>query len=59
MSDAKLVYPLLKKGGVLIFDDYDNAQFGVRRAVDEFLENADGFEVLREPGDYQFALRKL
>lgn len=59
LIDAQLAYPLLKKGGVLIFDDYDNAEFGVRRAVDEFLENADGFEVLRQDGDYQMAIRRL
>lgn len=59
LADTKLAYPLLKKGGVLIWDDYDNVQFGVRQAVDEFLEDADGFEVLREDGDYQMAIRRI
>lgn len=58
-QDAQAAYPLLKKGGILIFDDYNNDQFGVKRAVDEFLENVDGFEVLREDGDYQMAIRRL
>lgn len=58
-ADAALAYPRLKKGGVLIFDDYDNAEFGVRQAVDEFLEGATGFEVLRQDGDYQMAIKRL
>lgn len=58
-ADAELAYPLLKKGGVMIFDDYDNEEFGVRRAVDEFLEGAEGFKVLREDGDYQMAIKRL
>lgn len=58
-KDAELAYPLLKKGGILIFDDYDNVEFGVGRAVNEFLENADGFKVLREEGDYQMAIQRL
>lgn len=59
LSDAQLAYPLLKKGGIMIFDDYNNPEFGVFQAVNDFLENADGFEVLREDDDYQMALRKL
>lgn len=58
-ADAENAYPLLKQGGILIFDDYDNAEFGVKRAVDEFLESVTGFEVLREEGDYQMAIRRL
>lgn len=58
-ADAELAYPLLKKGGVMIFDDYNNDQFGVRRAVDEFLESVSGFEVLREDGDYQMCIKRL
>ena len=57
--DAELAYPLLKKGGVLIFDDYNNDQFGVKQAVDEFLENAGGFVSLREPDDYQMAIKRV
>jgi len=59
LYDAMNAYPLLKKGGVLIFDDYNNDQFGVRKAVDEFLETVTDFEVLREDGDYQMAIKRL
>lgn len=59
LLDAQLAYPLLKKGGIMIFDDYNNADFGVKQAVDEFLENAENFEVLREEEDYQMAIRRL
>lgn len=57
-ADAELAYPLLKIGGLMIFDDYDNEDFGVRQAVDEFLETVPIVEVLRERGDYQMAFRK-
>lgn len=59
LIDAQLAFPLLKKGGILIFDDYNNPQFGVFKAVNEFLEDADGFKVLREEDDYQMAIQRL
>lgn len=55
--DIELSWRLLKSGGLMIFDDYDNNDFGVRQAVDEFLYSTD-VEVLREDGDYQMAIRK-
>lgn len=56
-ADIALAFPLLKKGGLMIFDDYDNKEFGVRKAVDEFLETVD-VEILRESNDYQMAFIK-
>lgn len=59
LADVQLAYPMLEQGGIMIFDDYDNAEFGVKKAIDEFLESASGFEVLREEGDYQMAIKRL
>jgi predicted O-methyltransferase YrrM len=56
-QDIALAWPLLKAGGLMIFDDYDNAAFGVRQAVDEFLVGLN-IEVLRKDGDYQMAIKK-
>ncbi len=56
-ADLKLCWALLKKGGLMILDDYNNEGFGVRQAVDEFLESVDA-EVLRLPEDYQMAFTK-
>lgn len=56
-KDAELAWPLLRSGGLLIFDDYNNDEFGVRQAVDEFLYCNDA-KILREDGDYQMAVRK-
>lgn len=61
LSDANLAWPLLKKGGIIIFDDYNNDEFGVRQAVDQFffgLKRMD-YMILREEGDYQMAVKKL
>lgn len=39
LNDAELAWPRLKSGGIMLFDDYDNAGYpGVRPAVDEFIE---------------------
>ena len=57
LEDLKLSYPLLKKGGLMILDDYDNKDFGVKQAVDEFLKDID-VQVLRERNDYQMAFIK-
>lgn len=58
--DAQLAWPLLKEGGLMIFDDYNNDEFGVRQAVDQFFEIgwARDYEILREPDDYQMCIRK-
>lgn len=42
----------------MILDDYDNKDFGVKQAVDEFLKDID-VQVLRERNDYQMAFIKL
>lgn len=61
LADAQNAYPMLENGGILIFDDYNNDQFGVMKAVDEFLATLpqDSYEVLREDGDYQMCIKKL
>lgn len=56
-EDIALTWPLLKKGGMLIFDDYNNLEFGVKQAVDEFLKTVE-VEVLRKRNDYQMAIKK-
>jgi predicted O-methyltransferase YrrM len=57
-EDIRLAYPLLKSGGIMIFDDYNNIEFGVRKAVDEFLDTTL-VNNLRLPDDYQMAFIKL
>ncbi len=56
-ADIELAYPLLKAGGVMIFDDYNNTDFGVRQAVDEYLEGLY-VDILRVKYDYQMAFIK-
>jgi hypothetical protein len=59
-KDAELAWPLLRRGGLLIFDDYNNDEFGVRQAVDEFLIATSGQPrcIMREPDDYQMCIEK-
>ena len=56
-EDIALAYPLLASGGIMILDDYDNKDFGVKKAVDEFLEETSGQRrcILRQRNDYQMA----
>ena len=60
-QDAILVWPLLKSGGVLVFDDYlwgDGSSDTPRPAVDRFLvEYADELTIYRH--DYHCAVVKL
>jgi predicted O-methyltransferase YrrM len=61
--DACLVWPLLRPGAFLIFDDYEGnlppskpQQFGVRQAVDRFVaEHRDDLKILHK--DWQVILR--
>ena len=59
-ADATGVWPLLRSGGVMAFDDYDWGSHGddsPRPAIDRFLkEYASGLEVLHH--DYQVIVRK-
>jgi len=63
LLDAVLSWPLLKPGGILLFDDYGwepekPASERPQLAIDLFLESKQGqFELLRK--NYQVALRRL
>lgn len=62
LADAVLVWPLLKEGGLLIFDDYEWEQSWAptmrpQLAVDSFVAaNADFLEVVHK--GYQFIVKK-
>ena len=57
LVDAVLTYGLLKRGGVIVFDDYNSGWEGVKYAVDAFLRvYSPFFQVVRE--NYQLALVK-
>ncbi len=56
--DAENVWPALKVGGVLFFDDYSDPQFGVRQAVDEFVAKRAGEIDVYEGGSGQVMIRK-
>lgn len=60
-ADVSLAWPLLEKDGIIIFDDYNNIDFGVYLAVDEYFNLLDpnSYVCLREFADYQTAFRKL
>lgn len=61
LADTRLVWPLVKPGGIVIWDDVNMARRGpgkrdVRRAVDEFLDGNEGWQLLYEC--QQLAVRK-
>lgn len=65
-SDLELSWGLLKEGGVMFFDDYNDHlrenpfKFGVDSAVNEFFMGRTDFEVLSNiHTDYQFYVRKI
>lgn len=64
LSDAVLAFPLLKKGGIMIFDDYawdaypDFPERNPRLAIDSFLGCYKGrYEIILK--EYQVAIRKV
>jgi len=64
LADAVLAWPLLKSGGMLIFDDYEwvgypnQPELNPKLAIDSFLAVMAGqFELLHKA--YQVAIRKL
>jgi len=70
LEDTVLVWPHIKDGGVLLWDDYGlnsrrpqrRRNLGVETAVASFLKcftEGDCFEILDLPQDYQFGVRKL
>lgn len=63
--DIENCWPLLKKGGLMFFDDYNDHlrenpfKFGVDSAVNEFFLGRSDFELLSNVHtDYQFYVRK-
>lgn len=54
--DAVNGWELLRSGGVMIFDDYDRDDYGVRQSVDEFLTREPSAVVVYR--DYKVAVRK-
>ena len=38
MGALKNLYPLVKKGGVIVFDEYNDHQHGEYKAIDEFFK---------------------
>lgn len=57
IMQAGLLWPLLKRGGVMIFDDYGNSAWTVKPAVDFFLEYWGGTKVLEKK--WQVIVEKL
>jgi len=51
MTDSVLCYPLLKKNGIMIWDDYKIRHVGVRTAVTAFLS------IFKEGEDYELLFR--
>lgn len=46
VMEAGLVWPQIRSGGVLIFDDYEDKRFTVKDGVDFFLKHWTGHEAL-------------
>lgn len=46
--EAGLVYPLMKSGGIMIFDDYGHHDWTVKPAVDFFIQHWPNLKVLRK-----------
>lgn len=63
LSDAVHVFPMLKEGGIMIFDDYNwygfkNPLKNPRTGIDAFLQVYSGcYEVIAK--EYQVAIRKI
>lgn len=55
--DLEQSWPLLKRGGIILCDDYERDDYGVKQAVDEFLYNRQDCELLRR--DYSICWEKL
>lgn len=46
VMEAGLIWPQIRSGGILIFDDYEDKRFTVKDGVDFFLEHWTGHEAL-------------
>jgi predicted O-methyltransferase YrrM len=57
MTDLCLSWPMLKVGGILIFDDYSHPRYNCCKAMDFFVEYFDGNEVIHK--DRQVAVKKI
>lgn len=57
--DLEQAWPLLKSGGVMLCDDYNRDDYGVKQAVDEFLASlpTDSYKLLYK--NYKIAWEKV
>lgn len=55
LEDAVLVYRLVKRGGIIIFDDYLYKKVNIKDAIDRFIETYDLEVILKS---YQIAVKK-
>jgi predicted O-methyltransferase YrrM len=57
LTDAVMAWGLLRKGGVMLFDDYEYDKEPTKIGIDAFLNSFDGqYEVVLQ--NYQLAVRK-
>lgn len=56
MTDLCLCYPLLRTGGILIFDDYIHPKYNCGKAMDVFMQYWDGYKFIRKT--HQIILEK-
>ena len=56
LSDACMSWGLLKKGGVMLFDDYLYPEEPTKIGIDAFLNSFDGYELIID--NYQLAVKK-
>lgn len=49
-SDLKIWWPKLCSGGVMALHDYGNADYGVKRAVIEFMKGEENINIIQEDG---------
>lgn len=57
--DIEQCWPLLKPGGIILCDDYEREDYGVKQAVKEFLESLDPVSYKVSYEDYLIAWTKL
>ena len=57
ITDLCLSWPMLKIGGILIFDDYSHPRYNCCKAMDFFIQYFDGNEIIHK--NNQVALKKI
>jgi predicted O-methyltransferase YrrM len=56
LTDATMAWQLLRKGGVMLFDDYQYDREPTKIGIDAFLNSFDGYELIID--NYQLAVMK-